>query len=131
MSPKEELNNFLKESEKLYNLSPEKILQILKESGHKEFVPSRVPLYNACIAGFTMRVETILRKAKETQEPCPVTNCTGIKVRNRVWPWICSIGGLRHHLAWRASQHTTIDINEMLRRMDELSAKNKVEKGTE
>lgn len=82
------------------------IRQVLEAQGLTKFDPAKVNEYRATVlAHLALRRKLISQvlESKPPVEPCPVPGCTGVKVRSWPWPWLCSVGGLRHHLVIRTA----------------------------
>ena len=60
-------------------------------------------------------------------EPCLVPGCEGKKVFGKPWPWLCSIGGLRHYLAVTISASRDLPVDVVLEQMIALNARSEQE----
>jgi len=106
-----------------------KIKEILKESGFNAFVVESTPLYQAALMAYREHIFEEMRQARiadllskvNLEKPgpytCPV--CGAEKVSDRIWGWICQVGGLRHRLA-SIHYHTKETQEEFLKRMEGL-----------
>jgi hypothetical protein len=130
MTPKTTaFGNFIRSMEKESGKTGDELRAILKGAGYKTFELHKTHLYRSAIAAFCIAEEEAKVERFKSPDPCPVQGCTGYKDRsNRYWPWVCTVGGLRHHLADRAFHHTGIPHQELIGRIEnDILAKNKEE----
>ena len=122
MTPKATaFGKFISSMEKETGKTGDELRAILKGAGHKNFQLEKTHLYRSAIAASMMNEEIAKTKAFKVSEPCPIQKCTGYKDRsNRYWPWVCTVGGLKHFLAegishWR---WCNTEANELLRKVE-------------
>lgn len=98
----------------------------IKDTLEKHFDPpfdlEKIPEYKKVLENENLLIVTRDRLLKQYADktdhaplPCP---CGAPAVPDRLWGWVCSEGGRRHHLVNRLSLHRNISFEEALRLMD-------------
>jgi len=112
--------------------------QVLIENFGTTYTPSRENEYMEFLCAYAQDI--ITRKELEEREQrkerklqleikqwhvdakrCPIPTCDGFQKFHPVWKWVCSIGGIRHHLAFVACKFADMSPEEFLAGVDKIS----------
>jgi len=107
---------FYKQAQRLTGFTDKRCREILVDTFGANFEADKIPQYLALLkqhaedartqAAMAERREKLRNKLREVPVPesCPV--CTGVMQPSRIYPWVCSVGGMRCYLAVVTAKHT-------------------------